>query len=304
MKILIIFLLFSLGVFSQPLQVSSPLRFLALGDSYTVGENLSANQSWPAQLMDSLAARNVVIDTMRIIARTGWRTDNLINAITNQQLEKQSYNLVSVLIGANHVYQNTPLGKYMIEFPQLLDSAIRFAGGDTSRVFIVSIPDFAATPLGQRTCTEAISQNINQYNRINKNFANQYHIRYFDVTPISRFGIYKPYLVADDELHPSAYQYAAWVKLLLTDDLKAVLQDFEDKEMLVYPNSVIDRITISYPLRINKTVEVYNSIGNLMLTQEMNTETTVLQLIDLNQGIYTIRLIYKGGQISKKIIKQ
>lgn len=304
MKTLIIFLLFSLGVFAQPLQVSSPLRFLALGDSYTIGENLSANQSWPAQLMDSLAARNVVIDTMRIIARTGWRTDNLIKAVTNQQLEKQGYNLVSILIGANHVYQNTPLGKYMIEFPQLLDSAIRFAGGDTSRVFIVSIPDYAATPFGQDACPEAVKHNIDQYNRINKNFANQYHIRYFDITPISRFGLFKPYLVANDELHPSEYQYAAWVKLLLTDDLKAVFQDSADKEMLVYPNSVIDRVTISYPLRINKTIEVYNSMGNLMLTQEMNMETTDLQLNALNQGIYTIRLIYKGGQVSKKIIKQ
>ena len=190
----------------------------------------------------------------------------------------------------------------MIEFPQLLDSAIRFAVGDTNRVFIVSIPDYGFTPFGQKACPEATSQNINQYNQINRKFANQYHIRYFDITPISRFGLYIPYLVANDQLHPSEYQYAAWVKLLLTDDLKAVFKNFAHKEMLVYPNSVIDRVTIYYPLRIHKTIEDYNSMGNLMLTQEMNTETTDMLLGELN--LYTIRLIYKGGQVSKKIIKQ
>jgi hypothetical protein len=111
-------------------------------------------------------------------------------------------------------------------------------------------------------------------------------------------------LIANDDLHPSELQYAQWVKLLLNDDLGTILSDLSDEPLIIYPNSVTDKVTISYSVKVDKTIEIYNNTGNLVLKQEMNTETADLSLKDLSQGIYTIRLIYKGGQVSKKIIKE
>lgn len=304
MKKIIIILLFPIGFIAQPLNVQSPLRFLALGDSYTIGQSVSINERWPMQLTDSLAQRGIVVDTINIIAKTGWRTDNLLNAITNKQLAKHHYNLVGLLIGVNNQYQNTPISKYVQEFPQLLDSAICYAGGDTSRVFIVSIPDYAATPNGQEGDAQNTMAGINNYNAVNKYFADKYHIHYFDITPISRLGLFRPYLVADDGLHPSGIHYSAWVKLMLNNDLAAVLNDFANKQLVVYPNAVIDNVTVYYPIKINKVLELYDNNGKLVLKQDMNGEKLELSLKELNKGIYTICLVYKGGQISKKIIKQ
>ncbi len=302
-KIIIMFFL-SLTFFAQTLTVQSPIRFLALGDSYTIGQNVAANKSWPAQLVDSLNARGIVTDTMRIIATTGWRTDNLLNAIINKQLEQQHYNLVSVLIGVNNQYQNKPISQYMSEFPQLLDSAIHYAGGDTSHVFIVSIPDYAATPFGQEASPSQISQEIDQYNLINKNFADSYHIKYFDITPISRFGLFQPYLVANDGLHPSEVQYSEWVKLMLQGNLLSVFEDLTAKKMKVFPNPASDNITISYPVRIKKTLELYNATGTLILKRDMNDESIDISLKDLSKGIYVVRIAYNDQQFIKAIIKQ
>src|SRR5664279_4313226 len=136
----VIFFLFSLllplASMTQTLQIQSPVRFLALGDSYTIGESVAPTLRWPMQLSDSLQARGIPTDTLRIIATTGWRTDNLINAIKNQHLESQNYNLVSLLIGVNNQYQGRPFSQYVTEFPALVDSAIRYAGGDKTKVFI------------------------------------------------------------------------------------------------------------------------------------------------------------------------
>lgn len=304
MKSIIVIFLFPFSLFAQPLDVPSPLRFLALGDSYTIGESVSESENWPHQFVDSLKQRGVNFDTLCIIATTGWRTDNLINAISNKQLDKQHYNLVSVLIGVNNQYQNLPISLYIQQFPQLLDSAIRYAGGDTNHVFIISIPDYAATPIGQQSNPKNIKAGINNYNNLNKYFANQYHIRYFDITPISRLGLLRSYLVADDGLHPSAIQYSAWVKLILNNDLRDVLDDFSDKELLIFPNEVTDNLSVFYPLKIHKVLELYDSNGKSVLKQDMNDELMELSLKDLSKGIYTLCLVYKGGQISKKLVKQ
>ena len=169
MKKLIYILLFPFILKAQQLQINGPVRFLALGDSYTIGQSVAASDRWPAQLMDSLALRGLVIDTLGIIATTGWRTDNLINAITNQNLQKQHYSLVSLLIGVNNQYQGSPFTQYKNEFPQLLDSAIRYAGGDTSHVFVVSIPDYAIrlTDKVQETKPLLVRRLINTMWRIN-----------------------------------------------------------------------------------------------------------------------------------------
>jgi lysophospholipase L1-like esterase len=309
MKKLILLVFFPFSFFAQTLTVQSPVRFLALGDSYTIGQSVSVNQRWPIQLRDSLAVRGIVTDTMRIIATTGWRTDNLINAITNQHLQQQHYNLVSLLIGVNNQYQGVPVSQYKIEFPQLLDSAIRYAGGDTSHVFVVSIPDYAYTPYGQSSGSQAqISQEIDQYNVINKHVADSFHIRYFDITPISRLGISQPNLVASDGLHPSGIQYGEWVKLMLQYIDGNIATSFKEKnnnnDLLIYPNPVSDMVTLSYPKNKIATLELYNNIGQLIRKQEINNASTNLSLENLTKGIYIIRIISDGSQITKRIIKE
>lgn len=300
----IVFLCFPFNFFAQTLTVQSPVRFLALGDSYTIGKGVLDNERWPIQLADSLKIRGVVIDTVRIIATTGWRTDNLIQAISNQNLEKENYNLVSLLIGVNNQYQNKSIQQYIIEFPQLLDSAIKFAGGDTDRVFVVSIPDYAATPFGQDADPKQISKEIEQYNAINKIFADSYRVQYFDITPISKFGLFQPYLVANDGLHPSAIQYTEWVKLILQGSYSSFFTDVANTKMTVYPNPTEDHVTISYPVKINKCLELYDAFGKSILKKEMNTELIDLSLKGLSKGIYTVRISYNGNQFTKHIIKQ
>jgi acyl-CoA thioesterase-1 len=161
----ILVLAFSIKGFSQNLNIQSPVRMLALGDSYTIGQSVATGMRWPTQLGDSLIKRGYQIDEIRYIATTGWRTDNLVQAIKGQNLQSQNYNLVSLLIGVNNQFQHTPFSKYESEFPALLDSAIRYAGGDPSRVFVVSIPDYAFSPYGQSTSNpNAISTDLDNYN--------------------------------------------------------------------------------------------------------------------------------------------
>ena len=303
MKKLILIFFFPLTLFSQTLNVQSPLRFLALGDSYTIGQSVPSNERWPSQLVDSFAIRGVSIDTMRIIATTGWRTDNLLNAITNQHLEQQHYNLVSLLMGVNNQYQTKPIQQYLVEFPQLLDSAIRYAGGDTSHVFIVSIPDYAATPFGQQSNPSQISNEIDQYNLINKNFADAYHIKYYDITAISRMGLFHPYLVANDGLHPSGIQYSEWVKLILQDNLSSILQDIREKKIRIYPNPVTDYVRITYPLNVNKVIELYDDTGKLMVKEESEKKIVDIPIKNLSKGIYTVRVTFMGNQVIEKIVK-
>lgn len=202
-------------------KAQQPIRFLALGDSYTIGESVAEDGRWPMQLADSLRAKGIAVDTVTIIATTGWTTLDLMKAIDGQALEKQGYNLVSLLIGVNDQYQGKDVGDYPGHFRQLLDSAIHYAGGDTGRVFVVSIPDYAYTPFGQSKGEEnanRISWELDAYNAINQMICQLYGVQYYYITDISRKGLEDRSLVADDELHPSAFQYAAWVARIASSD--------------------------------------------------------------------------------------
>lgn len=307
MKKLIYIFLFPFISNAQQLQINGPVRFLALGDSYTIGQSVATNERWPAQLMDSLALRGVVIDTVGIIATTGWRTDNLINAITNKNLQQQHYSLVSLLIGVNNQYQGSPFSQYLNEFPQLLDSAIRYAGGDTSHVFVVSIPDYAYTPYGQSTGNQPfISQEIDKYNAANKHVADSLHIRYFDITPISRMGIAQPALVAGDGLHPSGMQYTEWVKLMLgyinTSIATRVVDLDEDKSFSVAPNPTSDILTITCKDEF-KSIILTDISGRVLLVQPCASKSHILQLQYFTEGIYFVKVVCNNGKsMTKKIV--
>lgn len=190
-------------------------KYLALGDSYTIGESVSEAERWPNQLRDSLNKKGYAIGKPTIIATTGWRTDNLKNAMNIAQL-KPEYDLVSLLIGVNNQYQGKSSDQYAIEFEDLLKTAIHLAKGRKENVFVVSIPDYGFTPFGKPN-QEAITKAIDLFNEINARITYKYKVQYFNITEISRDGLTDPSLVAGDGLHPSGKMYAQWVELIVRD---------------------------------------------------------------------------------------
>ena len=186
------------------------VRFLALGDSYTIGQSVPEPDRWPNQLAKWLVEQAVQVDSTMIIARTGWRTDNLTAGV-NTQMPDSNFNLVGLLIGVNNQYQGRPIAQYEIEFRQLLERSVAQAGGRNPQVFVVSIPHYGFTPFGASDQSN-ISTEIDAFNAVNKRITDQAGIQYFDITPISRRGLVEPDLVASDGLHPSGKQYRLWVE--------------------------------------------------------------------------------------------
>lgn len=193
------------------------VNYLALGDSYTIGESVSEQDRWPNQLADQLK-----IPRPKIIATTGWRTDDLANAIKAAEL-KDEYDMVSLLIGVNNQYQGKSADQYEIEFEELLKTSIKLAKGKTKNVFVVSIPDYGFTPYGKPK-QESITKQINEFNSINKRITEKYKITYIDITEISRKGLEDPTLVAEDGLHPSGKMYSLWAELIRKNLLAAKTQ--------------------------------------------------------------------------------
>jgi lysophospholipase L1-like esterase len=206
----------------QPTDTIAPtksLRYLALGDSYTIGQSVAVAQRWPVVLAERLRADGLRVDSTRIIARTGWTTANLLQGIASGQPSRDQ-DLVSLLIGVNNEYQYRPIDEYETQFRQLMDTAIVLAGGKKGRVFVVSIPDYGYTPFGQSS-QPTISGRIDAFNAVNRTVTAEYGVRYFDITPISRQG--RADYVASDGLHPSGLQYSAWVDAML-DEVAVMLR--------------------------------------------------------------------------------
>jgi lysophospholipase L1-like esterase len=203
---MISYLLILLNLF-LPMQ-KKEVKYLALGDSYTIGESVAEKDRWPNQLADQLK-----IAHPKIIATTGWRTDDLAGAIKSADL-KDDYDLVSLLIGVNNQFQGKSAAQYEIEFEELLKTSIKLGKGKTKNVFVVSIPDYGFTPYGKPK-QETITKQIDEFNAINKRITEKYKIAYFNITEISRKGLENPTLVAEDGLHPSGKMYAAWVDLII-----------------------------------------------------------------------------------------
>jgi len=193
------------------------VKYLALGDSYTIGQSVCTTCRFPEQLKDSL--KNYLPSTddisVKVVAQTGWTTTNLKNAIANENLIDE-YDLVTLLIGVNNQYQNRPFSLYETEFPELLQTAIALAKGDKNRVIVVSIPDYAFTPFGQGSSNpENISNQIDNYNLFAKNHAESLGVEFVNITDITREGLNDPELVASDNLHPSKLAYSRFVERLL-----------------------------------------------------------------------------------------
>jgi lysophospholipase L1-like esterase len=190
---------------------SAPLRLLALGDSYTIGEGVPEADRWPGQLADRLRGAGIDI-TVDVVARTGWTTTELDRGIDAAD-PQPPYDAVTLLIGVNNQFRGLSIVEYRAELVVLLERAVGFAGGDSGRVIVISIPDWGATPFGQNRIPAQVATEIDAFNRVAREEATRVGAWWIDITRISRGG--DPALVADDGLHPSAEQYRLWVDEIL-----------------------------------------------------------------------------------------
>ncbi|XHR94772.1 SGNH/GDSL hydrolase family protein [Mucilaginibacter sp. UC70_90] len=208
---------------SKPVTViQDTLTYLALGDSYTIGQSVPPEQAFPNQLANQL--QDLKVNTPTIIARTGWTTDELIDAINKSDIKSNTYDFVTLLIGVNDQYDGLSQENYRVKFEQVLSTAVKFAGGIREHVFVLSIPDYAVTPYAQGK-EATIGPEIDQFNDINREISGSAKVNYVEITGISRLAANDLSLLASDGLHPSGKMYAMWV-----DKLKiAVSAVFEKK---------------------------------------------------------------------------
>ena len=208
----------------QMIDHSPTKRYLALGDSYTIGELVAESERWPVQLAQRLGDSGFSIGTPEIIAKTGWTTDELDAAITERD-PRGPYDLVTLLIGVNNQYRGRSADEYRTQFRALLDRAIGFAGGDTRRVIVVSIPDWGITPFAATHNRDAVTvgREIDSYNAINREESERRGVAWVDVTAISREAKTNSSLLAEDELHPSAAMYTRWTEVILPVAKRALM---------------------------------------------------------------------------------
>jgi lysophospholipase L1-like esterase len=189
------------------------LSYLALGDSYTIGEQVELSDNFPYQLTKSLRSKGIKITDPEIIATTGWTTDELKNGIAERNL-KRTFDLVSLLIGVNNQYRGRSVESFAIEFEELLNIAIRYANGKSHRVIVVSIPDWGVTPFASTYDPIKIATEIDAYNQSCEAIAQSYSVSFVNITNITRQdGALTAYLTPD-LLHYSRDEYAKWVELI------------------------------------------------------------------------------------------
>jgi lysophospholipase L1-like esterase len=195
--------------------------YLALGDSYTIGEAVLLQKNFPYQAVQLLRNSGVNIAAPEIIAKTGWTSGELIAAIDQHKFLAQ-YDFVSLLIGVNNQYRDLPFEVYKTELEQLIVKSILFAGGKPEHVAILSIPDYSITPFAQSLNKNKIAKEIDEYNNLNKELAFRYKLHYIDNTKGSREDRNTPGFIAPDGLHPSEQEYSHWAKKLSDIVLKSL----------------------------------------------------------------------------------
>lgn len=193
-----------------------PARFLALGDSYTIGEGVGRDERWPERLIELLADEGVAVGPPQVIARTGWTTARLADALT-AAAPVGPYDLVTLMIGVNDQFGGRDVGDYERGFLGLLERAVALAGGDAGRVLVLSIPDYGVTPFARGLDLDAreVQAEIDAFNAVARRASERAGARWVDVTPASRAAATEAGLLAGDGLHPSGRLHAEWAKLVL-----------------------------------------------------------------------------------------
>lgn len=204
---LIVLLIFTF----EPAKKMSSFSLLCLGDSYTIGEMVLPSENFPNQTTRLLNKDGYEFEAPEIVATTGWTTDELQHAI-DQHRFKTSYDFVTLLIGVNNQYRGRTTENYKPQFESLLKQAIRFANGEPDHVIVLSIPDWGITSFAKNSGRDQqqVSKEIDEYNIANKEISEVYKVHYIDITPSTRQAAQDPGLLAEDDLHPSAKEYAKW----------------------------------------------------------------------------------------------
>lgn len=184
--------------------------YLALGDSYTIGESVIETERWPVQLAEQLRGRGYKMAAPKIIAKTGWTTEDLLRGMENELNIQRDFDLVSILIGVNNQYQGKPITEYEEDLRTIFNKAVNHSKTMEKGVFAVSIPDYGYTPFGSAN-QEKISAEIDRFNEVFKRVAEEFNVPFYNITPISREAENNPDLVASDGLHPSGLMYQYWV---------------------------------------------------------------------------------------------
>lgn len=198
-------------------------RWLALGDSYTIGTSVDSDQTYAAQT-SALLEREGYECSLKIIATNGWTTADLLKGVGAGVSPDAQFDIVTLLIGVNNQYQGRSIDEYRTQFKTLLTKAIALAGGRAGRVIVLSIPDYSVTPFARDRDTKKIASEIDAFNAINKSLVDEYHAGYLDVTIASRQAAADPALVASDHLHFSGKAYAQWSSMLAPRIIAALQQ--------------------------------------------------------------------------------
>ena len=214
--IVIVLSLFSCEEKEAP-QPTITVKYLALGDSYTIGQGVEENERWPNQLSTQLESNGIEVQKTQIIAQTGWKTSDLLNGIADSTLN--DYDLISLLIGVNNQFWSQPFDVFQTEFDSLVNIAIEAVG--IERIFIVSIPDYGVTPFGSSN-SENIANDIDMYNGYISERCAEEGFPFINVTEISRQLGDSNGALAADNLHPSGYQYSLWVNQMLPSVLDLI----------------------------------------------------------------------------------
>jgi lysophospholipase L1-like esterase len=197
--------------------------YLALGDSYTIGELVPKEENFPHQTVKLLHKEGVDVADPVIIAVTGWTTDELATSIREHNIQ-ETFSFVTLLIGVNNQYRGRELENYKEEFTNLLNNAIMFANGITNHVFVLSIPDWGVTPFAEGKDHNAIAHAIDNYNEANKTITLEHKCHYLNITDSTRNNGHNAEFLAEDKLHPSGKEYAVWAERLapmIAEALKA-----------------------------------------------------------------------------------
>ena len=202
-------------------QANSTYSYLALGDSYTIGESVPSPDNFPNKTLQLLKSAGYNFKQAEIVAKTGWTTDELQNNINNHSFTPP-YDIVTLLIGVNNQYRGRPVDEYKPQFENLVKQAIQFAGGKADRVIVLSIPDWGVTPFAAGRDRDQIAREIDAYNAANKTISENYKVHYIDITPGTREAAQDLTLLAPDGLHPSGKEYYRWSEKL-TDKIKSLL---------------------------------------------------------------------------------
>lgn len=205
---------------SEPMSKTTQLSYLALGDSYTIGEGVPENDRYPVQLVTELKNEGKVnFSVPQIIAKTGWTVDELDAGINAATTKSEGYDLVTLLIGVNNQYRGRPVADFEMEFEAMLQRAIEFAKGKKYHVVVLSIPDWGVTPfaVNRKSDHVKVSKEIDAYNTVKKSICSKYDITFVDITEDYRVIGARSEMVVEDQLHPSGLVYQLWTEKLLNE---------------------------------------------------------------------------------------